>query len=126
MARRQIARPAPDLRNSLLATYAINDAMNQLILAELDPRAWRASPPFQRKHEGRTIAAIFAHLHNIRLAWLKHSASHLRRPAPLDPARCTIKQAVAAFKKSGARCLEACFAPYTQTMGCNTNMACGS
>ena len=100
---------APDLRESLLSTYAINDAMNQLLLAHLDPRAWRAqlAGPDSRKktRNGRTIAAIFAHLHNCRLRWLKNSAPHLECPAPLDPYRCTQKQAAAAHKKSAAQCL---------------------
>ena len=51
-----------EIRDTLLETYASNDAMNQLILSHLDPRAWRAQPPGQ-KGNGRTIAAIFAHLH---------------------------------------------------------------
>jgi uncharacterized damage-inducible protein DinB len=90
--------------SDLLRTYAINDAMNQLILSRLDPRAWRAKLP-DSKQGGRTIAAIFAHLHNCRLVWLKRSARHLKCPAPLDPDRCTMKQAAAAHKKSGAQCL---------------------
>lgn len=93
------------LRDSLLATYTINDAMNQLLLAHLDPHAWRAPAPGAKRNSGRTIAAIFAHVHNVRLVWLKHSAPHLKRPAPLDPRRCTIKQAAAAHKKSAAQCL---------------------
>jgi uncharacterized damage-inducible protein DinB len=93
-----------EIRDSLLETYAANDAMNQLILAELDPRAWRAKTPGE-KGSGRTIAAIFAHLHNCRRVWLKNSAPHLKCPAPLDPDRCTIKQAAAAHKKSAAQCL---------------------
>src|SRR5260221_13156478 len=92
------------IRDSLLETYASNDAMNQLILSELDPRAWRAQPPGE-KGGGRTIAAIFAHLHNNRLVWLKNSAPHLKCPAPLDPHRCTMKQAAAAHRKSAAQCL---------------------
>ena len=90
--------------SDLLRTYAINDAMNQLVLSRLDPRAWREQLP-NSKRGGRTIAAIFAHLHNSRLVWLKHSAPHLKCPAPLHPDRCTIKQAAAAHKKSGAQCL---------------------
>src|ERR1700683_4028038 len=93
-----------EIRDSLLETYTCNDAMNQLILAELDPRAWRAQAPGE-KRGGRTIAAIFAHLHNCRLSWLKNSAPHLRCPAALDPDRCTMKQAAAAQRKSGAQCL---------------------
>lgn len=91
--------------NALLSTYAINDAMNQLILSKLDPRAWRARLPGQSTRDGRTIAAIFAHLHNCRLRWLKKSAPHLSCPAPLDPYRCTMKQAAAAHKRSAEQCL---------------------
>jgi hypothetical protein len=36
------------IRDSLLETYASNDAMNQLILSDLDPRAWRAQPLGQK------------------------------------------------------------------------------
>jgi uncharacterized damage-inducible protein DinB len=93
-----------EIRDSLLETYACNGAMNEVIFAELDPRAWRAEPP-GKQGSGRTIAAIFAHLHNVRLSWLKNSAPHLKCPAPLDPDRCTMKQAAAAHRKSGAQCL---------------------
>src|SRR6201984_1027693 len=93
-----------EIRDTLLETYASNDGMNQVILSNLDPRAWRAEPP-GKKGNGRTIAAIFVHLHNSRLVWLKNSAPHLKCPAPLNPDRCTMKQAAAAHKKSGAQCL---------------------
>jgi uncharacterized damage-inducible protein DinB len=93
-----------EIRDTLLETYASNDAMNQLILSHLNPRAWRAQPPGQ-KGSGRTIAAIFAHLHNSRLVWLKNSAPHLKCPPPLDPDRCTMKQTSAAHKKSAVQCL---------------------
>jgi uncharacterized damage-inducible protein DinB len=93
-----------EIRDTLLETYAANDAMNQIILSDLNPRAWRAQPPGE-KGTGRTIAAIFAHLHNSRLVWLKNSAPHLKCPPPLDPGCCTIKQTAAAHRKSGAQCL---------------------
>lgn len=105
MPRRSSQSPS-DLREVLLETYAANDAMNQLLLAHLDRRAWRAKLDGQNPREGRTLAAIFAHLHNCRLVWLKWSAPHLKCLAPLDPARCTITQARAAHRKSAARCLE--------------------
>ncbi len=114
-----------ELRDVLLETYAVNDAMNQLILARLDPRAWRAegwrvpdeystrrppspvsgSRPGAPGRGGRTIAALYAHLHNCRVAWLRRNAPHLKCPAPLDPYRCTRKQAASAHKKSAAQCL---------------------
>jgi uncharacterized damage-inducible protein DinB len=93
-----------EIRDVLVETYAINDTMNQLIIARLDRRAWRAQPPGQ-KGNARTIAAIFAHLHNNRLSWLKHSAPHLKCPPALDPHRCTMKQAAAAHRRSAAQCL---------------------
>src|ERR1700736_6438971 len=93
-----------EIRDTLLEPSASNDAMNQLILSHLDPRAWRAQPPGQ-KGNGRTIAAIFAHLHNSRLVWLKNSAPHLKCPPTLDPDRCSMKQAAAGHRRSGAQCL---------------------
>ena len=104
MARRAAADS--DIREVLLETYAANDRMNQLLFEHLDGRAWRAKPPGLKRRGGRTIAAIFAHVHNNRLVWLKWSAPHLRCPAALDPARCTVKQAAAAHRKSAARCLQ--------------------
>src|SRR2546430_15617474 len=59
------------IRDSLLETYASNDAMNQLHHAHLDPGARRAQPT-GKKGKGGTSAAIFAHLHNSRLTWLKN------------------------------------------------------
>ena len=78
--------------------------MNQILLAHLDRRAWRAEP-LGKKGSGRTIAAIFAHLHNCRLVWIRNSAPHLKCPASLDPARCTMKQAAVAHRKSAEQCL---------------------
>ncbi|HTV07140.1 MAG TPA: DinB family protein [Acidobacteriaceae bacterium] len=103
-------QPKPDdplvrLRDVLLETYAVNDAMNQLLLAHLNPKAWRAQLPGSKRNTSRTIASIFAHLHNSRLVWLRHSAPHLKCPAPLNPNRCTMKLAAAAHRKSAAQCL---------------------
>lgn len=83
--------------------YAVNDRMNQLVLEHLDPHAWRAKPS---QGKGRTIAAIFAHVHNIRRKWLRLSAPHLQLPRQLDRARCTPKQAQAALEESARRCCE--------------------
>jgi uncharacterized damage-inducible protein DinB len=95
--------PTDEIRDVLIETWAANDAMNQLLLAHLDPQAWRAKLPAAKGH--RTIAAIFSHLHNSRLNWIRRNAPHLNCPAPLDPYRCTQKQAASALKKSSAQCL---------------------
>jgi uncharacterized damage-inducible protein DinB len=100
-------KPSPDsdLREVLLETYAANGAMNQLLLAHLNPRAWRALPPTKNSDPPRTLAEIFCHLHNNRLSWLRRSAPHLKCPPPLDPARATIAQTRASHRQSSARCL---------------------
>lgn len=91
-------------RDVLVETYAVNDAMNQLILEHLDPRAWRTQPPGVKR--GRNIAAIFAHMHNIRRKWLRLSAPYLKLPPQLDRARCTQRQASDALAQSAMRCSE--------------------
>lgn len=102
MARAQAA-VARDLCQALVESYAVNDRMNQLVLEHLDPGAWRAKLPGSK---GRTIAAIFSHVHNIRRKWLRLSAPHLKLPAPLDRGRCSLKQAGAALAESAACCCE--------------------
>jgi uncharacterized damage-inducible protein DinB len=92
-----------DFCEALLETYAVNDRMNQLILEHLDRQAWRAKPPGRN---GRTIAAIFTHMHNIRRKWLRLSAPHLKLPAQLDRTRCTQQQARVALAQSALRCSE--------------------
>ena len=93
--------PAFDFAQEMLQAYALNDRMNQLVLEQLDSRAWRAKSP---DHKGRTIADIFAHVHNIRCKWLRLSAPHLKLPARLDRSRCSQKQAQAALAESAGRC----------------------
>src|SRR4051794_20914197 len=94
---------AVDFCQVLVETYGVNERMNQIVLEQLDPAAWRAKLPGSR---GRTIADIVAHVHNVRRKWLRLSAPHLKRPAPLNRTRCTQKQARAALVESAARCSE--------------------
>jgi uncharacterized damage-inducible protein DinB len=92
-----------ELRQALVESYAVNERMNQIVLDHLDPAAWQARLPGSK---GRTIAAIFTHVHNIRRKWLRLSAPHLKLPAPLNRTTCTQKQVRAALLESGARCSE--------------------
>ncbi len=89
--------------DEMVQAYAVNDRMNQLLLEHLDARAWRAKPP---GNPGRTIAAIFAHVHNVRCKWVRLTAPHLKVPARLDRSRCTQKQASLALAESAERCCE--------------------
>jgi uncharacterized damage-inducible protein DinB len=92
-----------DLGQGMVESFAVNERMNQIVLEYLNPAAWRAQLPGSKV---RTIAAIVAHVHNIRRKWLRLSAPHLKLPAPLDRASCTQKQARAALAESAARCCE--------------------
>ncbi len=87
----------------LVECYAVNERMNQMVLEHLDPAAWRAKLPGSK---GRTIAAIFVHMHNVRRKWLRLSAPHLTLPAAVDRSRCSQKQVRAALAESGLRCSE--------------------
>jgi uncharacterized damage-inducible protein DinB len=82
--------------------FAVNDRINQVLIEQLDPGAWNAKPPGQV----RTIAAIFTHMHNVRVKWIRLSAPHLKLPAQLNRAHCTPQQARAELAESAARCVE--------------------
>ena len=97
------ADAAADLVPVLVESYAVNERMNQIVLEHLDPAAWRVRLPGSK---GRTIAAIVAHVHNIRRKWIRLSAPHLKLPAALNYARCTRKEAQVALAESASRCSE--------------------
>jgi uncharacterized damage-inducible protein DinB len=82
---------------SLVEAFAVNERMNQYLLEQLPDEAWRAEPPGGK---GRTIAAIAAHIHNVRHMWLTVSAKGSRIPEKLDRDKCSKKQAAAALAKS--------------------------
>jgi uncharacterized damage-inducible protein DinB len=91
----QLGRPA-------VQTFAANDRINQVLIENLDPAAWKAKPP----GKARTIAAIFTHIHNVRTKWVRLTAPHLKVPTQLNRAYCTPQQARAALAESAARCME--------------------
>ncbi len=79
-----------DFAASLVSALATSERINQFLLEGLTDAAWRAEPP---GGEGRTIAAIVAHVHNVRLMWLKVAAKGSRIPPQLDRSRVTRAQA---------------------------------
>jgi uncharacterized damage-inducible protein DinB len=101
-ARRRPPSTQADIPVVLVEMFAANGAMNDLLLANLDAKAWRAPHPLHKRGEGRTIAGIFVHMHNCNVNWIRRSAPHLKCPAMLDPERATIAQTRAAHKKSNA------------------------
>jgi uncharacterized damage-inducible protein DinB len=87
------------LPQSLLTAFETNDRINQYLLENLPGKAWRAEPPHG---EGRTIAAIVAHMHNVRVMWLKASAKGSKIPDQLDRSNVTPTQASKALEQSRA------------------------
>jgi uncharacterized damage-inducible protein DinB len=82
--------------------FAVNDRINQMLIEDLDPAAWRAKPP----GNVRTIAAIFTHMHNVRTKWVRLTAPHLKVPTQLNRTHCTPQQARERLAESAARCTD--------------------
>src|SRR5271167_707739 len=94
------ASPAAfSLPQALLTSFDTNDRISHFLIENLPTEAWRAEPP---AGNGRTIAAIVAHLHNVRVMWLKAAAKGSKIPEPLDRTRLTPGQATKALEQSRA------------------------
>jgi uncharacterized damage-inducible protein DinB len=87
------------LPQSLLNAFDTNDRINQYLIENLPAEAWRAEPP---EGKGRTIAAIVAHIHNVRVMWLKAAAKGSQIPEQLDRTSVTPAQALKALEQSRA------------------------
>jgi uncharacterized damage-inducible protein DinB len=90
------------LGRSAVRIFAANDRINQILIENLDPAAWRAKPP----GNVRAIAAIFTHVHNVRTKWVRLTAPHLKVPSQLNRTNCTPQQARAGLAESASRCTE--------------------
>jgi uncharacterized damage-inducible protein DinB len=90
------------LGRAAVQIFAANDRINQMLIERLEPAVWRAKPP----GKGRTIAAIFTHMHNVRTKWIRLTAPHLKIPPQLNRTHCTPQQARAGLAESAARCEE--------------------
>jgi len=87
------------LPGRLLQSFETNERINQYLIENLPQEAWRAQPP---EGKGRDIAAIVAHMHNVRVMWLKAAARGSRIPVPLDRSRATPALAAKALGESHA------------------------
>jgi uncharacterized damage-inducible protein DinB len=63
----------PAAENPLLETWAIHDRINRYLLDAVPPGALDALSASQ----GRTVGGQFAHIHNVRLMWLRSAAPEL-------------------------------------------------
>ena len=85
------------LSQALLTCFDTSDRINHYLIENLPIEAWRAEPP---SGKGRTVAAIAAHMHNVRVMWLKASAKGSKIPDQLDRASVTPAQATKALEQS--------------------------
>jgi uncharacterized damage-inducible protein DinB len=85
------------LAEALLAAFDTNDRINQYLLDSLLAEAWRAEPPGKK---GRDIAGVVAHMHNVRVMWLKATKGKI--PEQLDRFTVTPVQAKKALDGSRA------------------------
>ena len=59
--------------NQLVETWAIHDRINLYLLDAVDPQSLGS----HSASKGRSVGEQFAHLHNVRLMWLKSAAPEL-------------------------------------------------
>jgi len=88
---------ASKLPAALLEAFNTNNRINQYLIENIAPEAWKSKPP---DGKGRNISAIVAHIHNVRVMWLKASAKGSEIPAQLDRATVTPVQASQALDES--------------------------
>jgi uncharacterized damage-inducible protein DinB len=81
---------------ALLNALDTNHRISLYLIENLPTKAWRAKLP---DGKGRTIAAIVAHMHNVRVMWLK-AAKADDIPGQLDRATVTPAQAARALESS--------------------------
>ncbi len=79
-AKKPSAKPF-DPVDALLVAHATNDRINHYLIQNLPAAAWKAEPPGGK---GRNVAAMFAHMHNVRLMWLKSAGWIGEVPAKLE------------------------------------------
>ncbi|MBZ5688184.1 MAG: DinB family protein [Acidobacteriia bacterium] len=89
---------------ALLNALDTNNRINLYLIENLPTEAWNAKLP---DGKGRTIAAIVAHMHNVRVMWLK-AAKAEEIPEQLDRATVTLAQATRALDGSRAALHKLC------------------
>lgn len=79
---------------ALLNAFETNNRITSYLIENLPSESWRAKPS-----AGRSIAAIVAHIHNVRVMWLR-AAKADEIPQQLERGSLTPAQAMSALKSS--------------------------
>ena len=83
--------------DSMLTAFATSNRVNIFLIQNLPDEAWRAERPGGK---GRDIASIAAHIHNVRLMWLKSAGKTAEIPQKLEGGDFTPQDAIGALKTS--------------------------
>jgi uncharacterized damage-inducible protein DinB len=86
----------------LIESFATSNRITCYLVENLDEATWHAAPPGSR---GRSVAAIVAHMHNVRVRWLDAARRASKGPKPppkLDHLAATQEDAVKALEQSHA------------------------
>lgn len=86
-----------DATEPLAAAFATNNRVNEFLIRNLPDEAWRATPPGGK---GRDCASIVAHIHNVRLMWLKSAGKTPSLPEKLEGDAFTKDDAIRALNES--------------------------
>jgi uncharacterized damage-inducible protein DinB len=95
---------AQDAAAPLLAALRANERVNEYLLQHLPDSIWDVKP---EGRSGRTIAAMFSHMHNVRLMWLNAVATHATLPPKLERGAVTRAETREALAASHALLAEA-------------------
>lgn len=89
----------PDLRDTILNTWATNNRVTVFLVEHLPPGLWDATIPGAPR---RTIRMIAGHLHNVRCMWIKALGQELGVTVPrtVDRRRAGRKELVPALERS--------------------------
>jgi uncharacterized damage-inducible protein DinB len=90
-----------EVNSALLSAFTISNRISEYLIENVPAEAWGARPP---EGKGRSIAAIAAHTHNVRLMWLKATGARTI-PAKLDEV-ASVAATLQALGKSHAALLE--------------------
>jgi uncharacterized damage-inducible protein DinB len=78
-----------DLGEALARSFETNARITEFLVEHLPDAVWREAPD---GYEGRCVAEIVAHIHNVRRMWLKPLASRAGASLPAQAERTTLSR----------------------------------